>query len=67
MTPVAVPNVAPTKGIKADAFGNIPTATDDAGATPLAAVARTVPCAVAIHRSSWTATLSLPRPEKSSC
>ena len=71
MTPVAVQRVAPAKGVKAYAGGTTPTtgiaASNDAGDAPRAAVACTAPCAVAIRSSSWPATLSLPRPETSSC
>ena len=56
MTPVAVQSVAPAKGMKAGASGNASTGgvadTDDAGATSLAAVARTASCALVICSSS---------------
>jgi hypothetical protein len=55
-TPAAVQSVAPAKGMKAGVCGNVSAggvaATDGVGATPIAAVARTVPCAVVIRRSS---------------
>ena len=56
MTPVAVQSVAPAKGMKAGVADNVSAggvaATDCVGATPIAAVALTVLCAVVICSSS---------------
>ena len=57
MTTVAVQSVAPAKGMKACACGNTSTggiaaAADYVGATSLAAVARTAPCALVISSST---------------
>ena len=56
MTRIAIQSVAPAKGMKAGASGNESTggvaATNYVGATSLAAVARTAPCAVVICSSS---------------